>query len=234
MTATTAFFISGWAHGAAALRPLAAALPELDARLLAPAELGAEPAAALLDRIQAAGAAPVVLVGWSLGAMIALEAALARPAAVARLILVAGTPRFCATDGWPAGQPQANLRALAAGLRHDAPAALRGFFELCGTAPETLSGLAAAALDQGTETLAAGLHYLRAKDLRPNLHTLAVPTLLLHGKQDQVIPWLAASLLAQQIRSARLRLFDPAGHNLPQTHPSELAAASRDFLAPAP
>ena len=41
------------------------------------------------------------LLGWSLGAMVALELALAHPARIEKLVLVASTPKFVASDDWP-------------------------------------------------------------------------------------------------------------------------------------
>lgn len=294
MTTQPTIFISGWAHGAEAMRPLAAAMGVAQglqpagfaesATRLSPAELladatgnlklenGGERAAelvgvrvspcesvavrdaslspyalALVARLRSAPA-PVALVGWSTGGMIALEAALALPEKVSRLVLVSATARFCATDGYPCGLPAGNLRALAAGVARQPEAALKGFFELA-SAPEPLAAdmvaaKVAVAMGQGAETLKHGLAYLRDCDLRESLRhcVIASPTdykqsthdarratggfacLIIHGREDRVIPCGAAEFLAATIPGARLVLLDGAGHDLPERHAAVVAA----------
>ena len=284
MTTPPTIFISGWAHGAEVMRPLAAALGCAEsARCLSPAELlafetengtretaedyraGAAPvragpcssvsvrdvalspyAAALVARLRSSRE-PVTLVGWSTGGMIALEAALAAPEKVARLILLSATARFCATDGYACGLPAGNLRALTAGVARMPETALKGFFELAALPavldPEVAAEKVAVALGQGAEALKHGLAYLRECDLRAKLATggnnpeslshggtaahsnLTIPCLMIHGREDRVIPCGAAEFLAAALPDCRLVLLDGAGHDLPERHAARVAAA---------
>lgn len=236
-------FISGWAHGAEVMRPLASALGTESAVCVSPAELGAEGAAAdglspyaaaLASRLRTLPA-PVTLAGWSTGGMIALETALAAPERVSRLVLLAATARFSAADGYACGLPAGNLRALAAGVARMPAAALKGFLELAAApealAPAELAGRLAAALAQGTESLKGGLAYLRDCDLRGRVGGLRVPCLAVHGREDRVVSCGASEFLAAAIPGCCLVLLDGAGHDLPRRHAARVAMVLSDRSA---
>src|SRR5690554_4795270 len=72
-----------------ATAPVCLALPGHGSRPAEPAELSRW-AAALADALPG----PRVWVGWSLGGLVCLQLALARPSQVRALVLVAATPRF--------------------------------------------------------------------------------------------------------------------------------------------
>ncbi len=224
--------VGGWAHDGgsmAVLTPagggLALGLGELVERAAAAGEAGSGVsrwAAGLLARL-AALPAPIELVGWSTGAMVALEAlASGWPAAakVVRLALLAGTPRFVAGADWAAGVPEANLRALAAGLRRAPEATLDGFLRLAAAPGECSATVLAArrtvALRQGTAELAAQLAYLRQADWRPLVGRIKLPCLVVHGAADAVISWRAGQWLAEQLPSSRWVLLPGCGHDLAQ------------------
>jgi len=58
-------------------------------------------ACAAVARSVPADAGPLIVVGWSLGGLIAMRWARQEPARVRRLALVATTPRFVAGHDWP-------------------------------------------------------------------------------------------------------------------------------------
>lgn len=261
MATANAIFISGWAHDAAAMHPLASALGVAEsATCLSLADLLAEEirnskleigqskienspspyAAALAARLRSSQK-PVALCGWSTGGMVALEAAMAVPEKVSRLVLVSATARFCATDGYACGLPGGNLRALTAGAARAPEAALKGFFELAAApatlTPEEAAAKVAAALMQGADTLKHGLNYLRDCDLRSKLtvpealsHWVTESAsrfscVLVHGREDRVVPCGASEFLATVLPGVRLALVDGAGHDLPLRSPQQVVAA---------
>lgn len=61
--------------------------------------------AALIDCMLAGIDEPIALCGWSLGAMLAMMAALDHPEKISHLILCAATPSFVARTNWPHGIP---------------------------------------------------------------------------------------------------------------------------------
>ena len=74
--------------------------------------------------------AGATVLGWSLGGQVALRAALDHPQTIARLVLLASTPRFVAGPDWPHGMGAAELDGFAAALRADPGATLLRFLSL--------------------------------------------------------------------------------------------------------
>jgi pimeloyl-ACP methyl ester carboxylesterase len=62
------------------------------------------------------------------------------------------------------------------------------------------------------------------------LKKINVPTLVLHGKQDRLIPYKNAETLATNIPGARIQLFDNLGHDLFSPEPERVNKIIIDFL----
>jgi len=66
-------------------------------------------------------------------------------------------------------------------------------------------------------------------DLTEDLKRMDVPTLIIHGDDDQIVPINASALLAAKIvKQATLKIYEGGGHGLPATHKHRLNA---DLLA---
>lgn len=176
------------------------------------------------------------LVGWSLGGQVALRTALDYPQKVARLVLLAATPKFLATDDWQHGMAPHDLDAFADALRVDPEKTLLRFLSLQtrGIAEQKMMLHALReslfAKPQATDTaLAAGLAILRDTDLRDEVRRLTQPVLVVHGVLDTLTPpgagaWLAATLpRVQHVEIGR------AAHAPHLSHASEVAAAIGRF-----
>lgn len=171
---------------------------------------------------------------WSLGSFQSTELALTRPDEVRALVLVASTPRFCATDGWEHGLAEANLRAMQRSFARDPRATLENFHKLCAApstlSPDELAQRVDASLSLGNESLAAGLQKLRETDLRARVGEVRCPVLLLHGEEDCVIPVGASRWLAANLPNAKLVTLYGAGHDLPIRHAEWIAEEVRKFV----
>ena len=62
------------------------------------------------------------------------------------------------------------------------------------------------------------------------LERIEVPTLVVHGREDRMIPVANAELLAERIPRARLRLLEDAGHLYPTEEPDVDEEIARFFL----
>lgn len=154
-----------------------------------------------------------VWVGWSLGGMVALEAALAAPERITGLMLVASTPKFIAGDGWAHGTDHSLMRRFCAELQQDYAKAMTRFLLL---QAGRINGARILARRIGAEVAAwgtvspaaldAGLDLLAAVDLRSRLGEVSVPTSVLHGELDRVTPPAAGRYLAEQIPAASFSL----------------------------
>ena len=224
MTRPVMLLASGWAHPADCLASLAAQLrPCLDVALLDP-----DPDA-LRARLEALPV-PAWLAGWSLGGMLALQAAAAHPSRARGLILISSTARFTrAAPDDPAGVPAARLRALTAAVRKHPAEALGPFLGQC-AAPAAPLVTAQVALTLGAPALLAGLERLAQLDLRAECAGLQAPALILHGAQDRVIPPAAADRLARDIPGAQGRRHPTAGHDLPLREPEWVGREILSFI----
>lgn len=178
---------------------------------------------------------PVDLLGWSLGALVALQLAASAPQRVRRLVLLGATARFVAAPDWPHAVAPDTLEGFCTELARDAQALRTRFALLCaqGDAPaqaravvrrlRTVSSAPVPVLDDGLAVLASS-------DLRPVLPRVQAPVLLLHGAHDALMPLAAVQALAQALPAARLQVLPEAAHALPLSVASLCAQAAQAFL----
>jgi pimeloyl-[acyl-carrier protein] methyl ester esterase len=155
-----------------------------------------------------------LLVGWSLGGMLLLEVLAQQTASPGGLVL-AGVPAvFCSRPDHPWGQPPAAVRAMRLGLKSDPRKVLRDFAQSCLSREEGAFQEEVVPLFPGGEgaNLAAGLDYLRLRDLRPLLPQLTAPATIIQGDQDPIVPPEQARFLHESLPGSRLRLLPGAGH----------------------
>lgn len=176
------------------------------------------------------------LLGWSLGGQLAMRAALDHPHKIARLVLLASTPKFVAAEDWAHGMAPADLQDFGAALLADPHATLLRFLSLQTrgmpgqkTLLQQLRQTLLAAPAASSVTLVGGLAILRDTDLRDELPRLTQPTLILHGALDTLTPPSAGDWLAERLPSAQHIEFARAAHAPHLSHGAEVAAAIGRF-----
>jgi pimeloyl-[acyl-carrier protein] methyl ester esterase len=179
--------------------------------------------------------APSTVLGWSLGAMVALELALAEPDLVSSLVLVGATDRFVARDdriGWPPrilSRMRHRLATEAGGVVGELDRRMFAPAERAHGEDERWIAARGAEL-QPVAALDAGLAYLETFDVDGT--SVRVPTSLLHGREDSVCPVAGAERLARSLPHGTLTIWDDVGHAPFWTRPSAFAAWLRDCEAP--
>ncbi len=180
---------------------------------------------------------PSILVGWSMGGIVALETAIHFPELVWRLVLISSCAQFCPPSTDQHEVQSLQVRAMILGLHRDRDETLRRFFSLVhsesGSAAQMSKDLHQA-LRLDPDHLVHGLRYIQAADLRSRLTAVRVPTLIAHGRQDRVISWRASQLLQAGIGGSDLLLVDEGDHGLVATSPGTLAPAILRFLSADP
>ena len=179
----------------------------------------------------------VTLCGWSLGGLLAMQAALLAPERVARLILVGSTPSFAQRDGWTPAQPQSVLAGFAEAVASNAPATLQRFVALFNQG-DTKARAIGRDINQGTlssslapiPTLLKGLNWLRDIDLREQVSAIDCPVLLIHGENDPLMPVPAARWLTEHLPQSQLNIFSGAAHAPFLNDPERFASLASNFI----
>mgnify|MGYP001249978983 CR=1 FL=1 len=241
--------LHGWSLSGAAFSELAARLtgfrillPDLPGHgKSSPSAAATLPALAddLAAWLQAVAPGPVLLGGWSLGGMVALELAARANSPVGKLLLIATTPRFTLGPDWPHGLPEVQVRSLRRNLERRFEATLGEFFALSFADGEVdavrLRAIRAFAVHSSgfpdRASAAALLGLLAAQDQRALLAAVACPALVLHGTLDRVTPVGAGRTLATALPQGHLQEIADAGHAPLWTRPAEVAAAILEFCA---
>jgi len=164
--------------------------------------------------------APCVLIGWSLGGLLAMTLAGRAPHRVRGLVLVASTPCFVARPDWPLGVREDRFAAFREAAAAPTARRLGRFFHLMlhgeGLSRPRIRALArevgAAEGMPRREALEAGLRLLADLDLRGRVAGLAVPCLVVHGRRDAIVPVAAGRWLAEHLPRAEWVEYADAGH----------------------
>jgi pimeloyl-ACP methyl ester carboxylesterase len=154
---------------------------------------------------------PVVL-GWSMGGMIAQALAVSHPTQVSRLILAAtaaGTGKARPLPPYTTVSGLSSAKLVAQLFPKNQAAAAKAYLNAILQYPGSY-GVSAATFH--SQYLAAE-RWLAGQDAVGHLvGDLRVPTLVADGTQDQFIGTANARLLASSVPGAKLLLFDDAGH----------------------
>jgi pimeloyl-[acyl-carrier protein] methyl ester esterase len=177
--------------------------------------------------------AETILVGWSLGGMLLLEALSQEGLVPGGLVLVAAPASFCARPDYPWGQPRAVVRALRRTVREDPRRGLADFAGRClapGEADFQEDILQGFQPRPGEADLAAGLDYLLNTDLRAKLPGVPPGALIIQGDQDAIVPPAQAEALRQSLNDAQVVKFPGVGHVPFVTRAAGFNMVLKDFM----
>jgi 3-oxoadipate enol-lactonase len=192
-------------------------------------------AIAVLD---AEGAGRTHVVGASLGGMIAQEIAITYPDRVDRLVLACTTPG--GSRGFP--MPERTVRLLTESLGMAREQALRLFVENA-LAPETVRSRPEIveriiahrlASPQSIPAWQAQATAGATFDAADRVASIAAPTLVLQGTEDEVVDPRNGDLLAELIPGTRLERFEGAGHVFFWEQPQRFVEVVTGFLETSP
>lgn len=157
-----------------------------------------------------------IWVAWSLGATIAMQAALRAPQRFVKLQLVAATPRFMVDDSdWNCGMAAAPLQALAKQFDCDYATGLKKFLLLQTTdrqlIRQQMDHLLTAPIPTQS-TLHASLNWLTQTDLRDCVSRINIETQIVLGSDDHLVSPIASEWLVDRIPNAASFAMNHAGH----------------------
>lgn len=170
---------------------------------------------AIVNRVLEAAPQSAIWAGWSLGATIAMQAAILHPERFLGLQIVSGTPRFMAAPDWRWGMHVEPLNQLMDSFQQNYETGLKKFLLLQThqrpLVREQLSSILSLPCPSGS-TLQRSLRLLIETDLRTTVHGIQVPTKILAGANDRVVSAPASQWLAAQIVAADGCSLTDGGH----------------------
>lgn len=174
--------------------------------------------------------------GWSLGGLVATQAALQAPGRVDSLITLASSPRFLAGEDWPGIKPQV-LAEFERQLAQDHRQVVNRFLALQAMGSEharedirRLRDSLASRPAPDPAALADGLVLLAEVDLRARLTELSTPWLRLYGRLDGLVPRRSARLADALAPHSHSHIEEKASHAPFISHPQATAGHIRCFL----
>lgn len=188
-----------------------------------------------------AAATPRALwLGWSLGGLVALRAALDLAQQVRGVALIASSPRFVSAPDWPCGVAAAVFAEFGAELDLHYRHAVERFLALetmgSAHAQTELRDLKKHVFERGepnTVALGEGLRALEDSDLREDLSHLAMPSLWIMGRRDRLVSPAAMVWAAARVPQGR-SIEVNSGHAPFISHATEIASAIEAFAAQLP
>jgi 3-oxoadipate enol-lactonase / 4-carboxymuconolactone decarboxylase len=181
--------------------------------------------AALLDHLEIDKA---VILGISIGGLMALEFALRNQPRVSSLILVDTAAKIGTPELW-----QTRMDALRGhGMAHLADSILDRWFapDFAARCPTQFQGLRKLFMRNSVAGYTAACAVLRDADLRAEVPQIIVPALVLCGAQDTATPPDVVQELAQSLPHAGFAVLPDAGHTPPIEQPQIMADQINAFL----
>jgi pimeloyl-ACP methyl ester carboxylesterase len=191
--------------------------------------------AAMLDQL---GVSRCVIAGNSFGGQVAWETALAHPQRIEKLILVDAAGYPFQSKSIPIGFRIARIPVLNRLMEFTLPrsmveSSVRNVYGDPGkVTPELVDRYFAITLREGNRRALAK----RFEQAPPGLHAdriaaLKLPTLILWGRRDRLIPPGDADRFHRDIAGTRLIVFDRLGHVPQEEDPAATVAAVKQFLS---
>ena len=160
---------------------------------------------------------------------------------VKQAVLASAVPPFLykTADNPDGGLDDATIESFETGVKTDRPAFLDGFveaFTLAGDKTDLVSkpskdymwGIAAKASPKGTLDC---INAFGRTDFRPDVAKVTVPTLVIHGDSDGVVPFeISGKRSAELIPGAQLHLVKGGPHGINASHAEEFNGALIAFL----
>lgn len=177
-------------------------------------------AADLVDLCAALDLTKVLLVGWSMGAQIALQSYAQLTDRLSGMVLVSATPRFTASDDFPHALACNEANGMRLKVQRNAQRALEGFYSRLFAEGELDGHPSGAEIKQllssipppDTDAMLEALDALARADMRELLAAITIPTLIMNGAQDRICLPQASRYLKEHIPGAGQIIFHDCGH----------------------
>ena len=236
--------LHGWGSGSESWQPLLAELQTISAVIALDLPGFGESKAipefnleSLIDLIAGELPQQCVLIGWSLGGMLAVQLAARYPHKITRFVTLASNLKFVASRDYDTAMPLAVNRQFNKSFAEDAQGTLKLFGGLLaqGDANERalLKQMRALAKPEGiNDNWLQALLLLTELDNREIFSNLVQAGLHLLAEKDVLVPVSAAQSLAAQNPAHKVVVVKGAAHALHWSQPEIVAKHIKEFLSP--
>jgi pimeloyl-[acyl-carrier protein] methyl ester esterase len=159
-----------------------------------------------------------VLIGWSLGGLVAQYLAAHQHPNIKALITIASTPKFQMSDDWPGIKPEVlSMFTEQLSVNHHKTLSRFLAIQMMGVDHakaliKQISASIEALPSPNPIALSAGLKILQDADLRADISQISVPTLRLYGRLDSLVPHAAINQIQHLQPNSQTLIFKHASH----------------------
>ncbi len=178
-----------------------------------------------------------IVLGWSLGGMIAVQMALDFPEYVNKLILVASSPQYFKSQDWPYAVSREILEGFASELLADYQATILHFLAIQALgsehAQDEIRLLKRRVFRDGLPNhaaLKAGLDILLKTNLRRQLEKISCPSLIINGQNDRLVPLKSGEIVTGLIQNSQFEPVKNASHAPFISHPDVFVKLLKEFI----
>ena len=177
-----------------------------------------------------------IVAGNSLGGSIAWNYAIASPDKVKQLILLDASGYPKKDEKGSLGFKLAGIPVLNQALKHISPISLirksleDAFYNKALVTEKMVQQYHDLLLREGNRAAVLELFQHPMKPDATKIKTITQPTLIIWGKEDQLISYKNAALFKQDIRDSRVLVLDKVGHIPMEEAPNQVAAAIIEFI----
>ncbi len=239
--------LNGWAMHANVWQPMIVELQVMTSVMVVDikySEVNVDHVDTLHEVIIQALPKPCILMGWSLGGMLATALSEKFPQCVAGLITLSANAKFVADSQWCDAMPANTFDQFFQSLLSDANATQQQFFRLVIKGDqyrrEQKRYLNSMANDQSMtneqqrkqyeDGLEQGLRLLNLMDNRQYLSQIQCPALHVFGQEDALVPVSAANAIALLNNQHQVQILPDRGHLL-HVPPKPLVSVINQFLS---
>ena len=172
----------------------------------------------IAETIQQQLCQPAVIIGWSLGGLVATEIARCYKKKVSALVTIASSPLFTETNNWP-GIKANVLQLFHRQLAKDTGKTIDNFLKIQAMGSQhirddikKIQQLVMAYPLPSQMTLTNSLSFLQTTDQRQQIGVINQPFLRLYGANDSLVPKAVISQIDELAASSDKIIFDGASH----------------------
>lgn len=179
----------------------------------------------------------VYLVGWSMGGLIALEAAYYQAERIKGLVLISSFSVFCCpkTEVHELGvKTKTEVKAMIRGMKNNPKMFMKKFIldSYNGNMGEkTIEERLNYVISDDNSVLFDGLDYLLTADCRPYLNYISQPTLIIHGSDDRIVNVSSAEFLHRNLQKSKLIKIENGSHAICEQDTETVVINIREFFS---